>query len=319
MYFMKRVLVLVTVGLFLAALLSTVGCWEPRTYDEYKKVLTDLDSAKGISVPGERAHRLAELSVLQNDMLKDALGARDSITLAMKSAEEVEEPFDRVKLFSWIAECYVNIGRISNARVAMKPAMKASQELPENLRAEEKAIAFLSLASAWSLMADQEQTHAALAVVLETIDKMESDITKIDTLIEVANCYIKVKDDEHRDETFKRLDAMAEANADARVRCDIYCRVATAQFKAGLMEMGQTTLTKAEETIDKIEGEGNQAISMCDVATVYLKYCGKEGKKTAKKLVKKADVRAKKELDAPTQATAQEKIQNLKPKVGLRK
>ena len=200
----------------------------------------------------------------------------------------------------------------------MKEAKAASAKLPDNLEPERKAELFLGMANVWSQMAVVDETQAALEVVLQMVEKMASEASKLDTLIEVTGCYIRIKDDEHRDAMFKRLETLANAQGDPREVCNVFNKMAGLQFSAKLAEMGEATLKKAEESIEKIDVEGNQAISLCDVAEIRVKYCGKDGKKAAKKLVKRADKLAKKELDSTLQTQATEKIMKLKSKLGMK-
>ncbi|MDO4573774.1 MAG: hypothetical protein Q4D98_01010 [Planctomycetia bacterium] len=290
------------------------GCFKRKDYSAGKKVISEIESAKSISDPGERASQLARLAVSQNELLKDAKGASLTISLADKACGEITDPMARVGAYSSLSESYVKLGRSSGARQALKKAKTAIEEMPESTSPEERVEAFVGLASAQGAVGGVNDATASLESAYALIDKMESDISKIDTMIKIANGYCSMKVEASRDEMFAKLIETADASDNQRTRCDIYCRLAEIQYQNNLKELADKTLKTAVEIVEKIDGLGAQAMTLCQIAQVCITA---NDKTQARTYVKDADKRSGKEKDNSLRMAAQERVADMKSKLDM--
>ncbi|MDO4585006.1 MAG: hypothetical protein Q4D62_12985 [Planctomycetia bacterium] len=303
------------VGMLVGLLaLGGTGCMKRKDTSAGRRVIQDIESARNISDPEDRASRLAKLAVQQNELLKDSLGARTTIQLAEKACGEIEDIRSKVTAYSTLSESYLQLGRSSGARQALKKAQAAIGELPENTPADEMIESLLGLANAQGALGATADASLSLQGVMEQLDKIESEIGKVDTVTKVAAAYTQMKAEAGRDEMYAKLTEMAEAAENARTRCDIYCRLADIQLKGDLKEIGETTLKTALDGVEKIEGLGAQAMTLCQIATVYQ---GTGNDAEARKLVQDADKRANREKDNSLRTAAQEQVSSMKSKLGL--
>ncbi len=122
----------------LCALFLWTGCDKTNKFNPSKglEVVNRLKSAE----TGSDSMELAKLAVDQNVILKDRAGAMETMRKAVRFCSDIQDPRERIEVYSQIAASYSSLNALPEARKALVNAMNAYQSWDEEaLKAREKS------------------------------------------------------------------------------------------------------------------------------------------------------------------------------------
>ncbi len=117
----------------LMILASLIGCDKSTKYNPAKglEVIERLQSAKN----GGDSLELAKIAVDQNRILKDRVGAMDTMREAVRFCSDIQNSRERIEVYSQIAASYSELNAIVEARNALSSAMGAYENWEEEINA----------------------------------------------------------------------------------------------------------------------------------------------------------------------------------------
>lgn len=185
----------------LGILLLTAGCDKTNKFNPSKglEVVNRLKSAE----TGSDSMELAKLAVDQKVVLKDRAGAMETMRKAVRFCSDIQDPRERIEVYSQIAASYSSLNALPEARKALVNAMSAYQSWDEETikarakskkaptqgdlesYADEKLQMLLSLAGAQMNIAPGEAQNTLMLAQSE-IAVYSDVLMRVDKMLDVA-------------------------------------------------------------------------------------------------------------------------------------
>lgn len=247
-------------AMFAALTLVLAGCRGDSSGQELS-YQQQVAKAQKEPLPDVRAKKLIRIAYGQAEA-KDTSGAEETLRLAAKACEEVEDPPVRVGAFCLLAEVHARIGNRSQARRAVVSALAATEKV-EDLETKGRALARVGRAQ--GALEDPDAALKSLKTAEEISGQLKDPLGKTLVLNQVAASYQKIGRQAESDRLIAASLELAKSIEDDRQRCEAIAAVA-AELSAMNKKEAEQTFDLALETARKIDSPQSRAYALADIA-----------------------------------------------------
>jgi len=241
--------------------------------NEYRALCQNLIDRGHFAAARETAHdNIYDLGtrvwVLKNIAIAQAQA--NEISEALKTAQEIENPGDRLEALADIA---VEQAKENQKEGAYATFVSALNIVQEKLEDPGDRVGELGIIATAQVKADmKEEACATLAIALETVQEIENSFYQIEPLADIAVEQAKENQKEGAYATFaSALNIVQEKLEDPGDRVGELGIIATAQVKADLKEEARATLAIALETAQEIGDPKDKTWILQFIAQIQVK------------------------------------------------
>lgn len=253
--------------------------------------------------PEVRAPMLMKIALGQAKA-KDEFAAEDTMKLAAKACDEVDDPEARIRVLCLLSEAQNRLGNRSGARRAAESALAAA---PEVVSPERQAFALARVGRARGVAGNLDGALETLAEAEQLAAGVEDLRGRTLVLVAVTTSYQKLDQPAQADRVVAAALQSAKTIKDHRQRCDAIAEVAARQHAMNKKEAVET-FDLALQAAGEIENAFSHAYALANLAE-KLSAAGEHTR--THEVLKEADAIAQKIPDAAIQRQMLDQIRGL--------
>ena len=224
-------------------------------------------AAQKETIPDVRAKKLIKIGY-QQGKAQDQSGANETLAIATKACQEIEDAASRAGAYALLAEAQAKLENRSDGQNALELAQEASDQIDH---LETKARTLTRLARAQAALEDHQGADTTLKLAEQLAGQLKAG-EKVDVygqvlvLAEVAKTYHKIGNLAGADRVLGSALELSGSLEDGRTRCEAITEIAATQTELGKAEAAAETLDTALEIAGQIEAPYGKANALADVA-----------------------------------------------------